>query len=307
MKSSQKVKFSKKSTEALRLYYPEVHEEVDLQDSLIRFIDFASSSGKQDQLSLRALRPAYMLHGEAHHETWVVDFNATMVFRQYLHSLLVISDNTHTAISGGPNVAPGTHDADVRTTVFDSELANYLGTLDCVEVAFQEHRRYSGSPNIHPPTSPGEDLEIDLPLNVGSVFVPIQTTTSVLDIGYEEGDHEVFLRRWRFVKDKLRDTDRKYANKLVEDPTSNEFLRSTGITHVLPIICTPFPEPVVSTRESYWLRSLPEELQNAVSGEGFRILQDQSQILPRILTPTELYEFLKTASKAELKKKAWIV
>lgn len=304
-----------KSTEALSLYYPDVHEEVSLQSSLIRFIDLASSSNKQGKFSLRAMRPAYILHGEPHHETWVVDFSATMAFRQYLHSLLVITEGTdtaYTAVTGRATAAPpSTHDADARTNIFDFELANYIDRVERVEVTFQDYRRYPDWPNIHPPVSSGEDVEIDLPLRLGSVFVPVQTKTSVIEQSYEEGEYDSFHRRWESVKKKRQDTDRNYARKLVENSISREFLLSNGITHVLPIVCTPFPEPVVSDRESYWLRWPSEEtlsesiqLPEATVNEA---MENQSWAVPRVLTPTELYEFLETTVESELKEKAWRV
>jgi hypothetical protein len=63
-----------------------------------------------------------------------------------------------------------------------------------------------------------------------------------------------------------------------------------GIRYVLPVFCSPFAEPLISTNHKYWLRHIskipPTSLPLA---------------LPRIVTPPELGRFLNQATEDELK------
>jgi hypothetical protein len=76
---------------------------------------------------------------------------------------------------------------------------------------------------------------------------------------------------------------------------SRTFLRSQGVTHVVPVVCGPYADPVVAMRETYWLRP--------PSGRTFdEVLRSAPHAVPRVLTPDELARFLETADERELKE-----
>ena len=101
-----------------------------LDESIERFVgiftskkipegEIGAARPTEDVLSLRALWPPYMFHGEEDHQTWVVDFASTMPVLQRIADLMGVSDKGHTTGSAD-------HDADVRTSAFDRRLAEYL-------------------------------------------------------------------------------------------------------------------------------------------------------------------------------------
>jgi len=161
-------------------------------------------------------------------------------------------------------------------------------------LAFEDHRISPDLPNVRPPMSAGEDLEIDVPLRIGSAFIPVQTRTAVVEKALDEGDYGAFRRRWRSMKNKRQRTDRMYATKLLNDPVARKFLRREGITHVLPVVCGPYPDPVVAPRRGYWLRSPADE-------DPQEVFRGRPRATPRILTPEELGEFLGDTDEDELR------
>jgi hypothetical protein len=288
------------ASRSLAEYYPDVRETVTLEQSLARFVSVASSSGKQDLMNLRTIHPSFIIHGEPHQSTWALDFNATMLFIQHVYDLLALTEVSRSATSAEDAGTLGSHDADVRTSLFDVEVADYLRQAEGVELAFQEHRKSQdvlvGLPRFHPPVSGrGDDIEIDVPLRVGSVFIPVQTRTSVVRLSYMEGNLDIWHRRWESIKKKRRDTDKQYATKLATDAASREFLLSNGIKYILPILCIPYPEPVCTTRRAYWLRSPADEHRHAV-------FQGRTRAVQRILAPDELHSFLNGTDETELRR-----
>ncbi len=166
--------------------------------------------------------------------------------------------------------------------------------MDGVELAFPELRPKHGLPNIKFRLAGSREQEVDVPLRVGDLFVPVQTWTSVVEAGVDEGEYEPLHSRWKAVKDKLHKTDKYYADKLRDDPEVRAYLRSQNICYILPIFCTPHPEPIATDRPKYWLRPM--------TGETARNIQrGRYRAVPRILTGIQLAEFLKTASQDELK------
>jgi hypothetical protein len=230
------------ATTALPLYYPESRSPQELAASLERFVSFASSSGNRDAVSLRRLRPTYLLHGEPHHEDWLVDYAASWQFVREVVRALEISHTTRGAAD------PKRHDADVRTSAFDRELAQYLADVEGVDLAFPDLRPDRDLPNVVFELPAGESQEVDVPLRVGAVLIAVQTMASPSDGDVDEGHADALERRWEAMRRKLKKTDGAYVRKLIGNPEGRRLLTERGFRHVLPVLCTPHPEPVVSSK-----------------------------------------------------------
>jgi hypothetical protein len=271
---------------ALAEYYPAYAGDADLGRSLDRFVALAAGGGGSAAPSLRSLRPAQLFLGEPHHDLWVVDYCASAAFIQEIMDRFQVTGDTATA-------APPRNDAEVRTSGFDLQLAGYLEQLDGVELAFPELREKAYLPNVTVKLSSGGNQEIDVPLLVGDVFVAVQTWASPVPAAIDEGEYDALERRWEVVRRKLKRTDQLYGLKLMADPQARDYLRSRGVCHILPVFCTPHPEPALSGKDEYWL--------SPISGETLDTLQTGSHsAVPRILTPVELADFLEAADEAEL-------
>lgn len=95
--------------------------------------------------------------------------------------------------------------------------------------------------------------------------------------------------RWNSARDKLRDTDRKYTDYLLRNEEGRKHMRDEGLRYVLPILCGPYAEPLVSLNKDFWLRYPRFGVEGGLEG-----------VTPRVLTPTELVAFLEDAAEQEL-------
>ena len=240
----------------------------------------------EEVLSLRTLWPPYLFHGEEAHQTWVVDFASTMPVLQRVADLMEVSDK-------GQTTGSADHDADVRTSSFDRRLAEYLRESRGVKGAsFPDRLAKKGPPNILFRFENGSDeQEIDVPLRKGSVLVAVQTWASEADKRIEAGDYEALRERWRKIRRKLKRTDERYADEVIADPATRRYLVRKGIRYVLPVLCSPFAEPVVSAGDKYWLRPI-----SGVPAEAVPLA------LPRIATPPELGPYLDQVTESELRR-----
>lgn len=268
--------------------------------SIERFVELAASrqipsdalnsdEGPTEELmSLRALWPPSLIHGERRHDVWIVDFASTWGFLQRLADLVEVTERTRTTGSSD-------HDADVRTSTFDLQLAGHLGQGRGVKAAsFPDRLKQAGLPNIVfrvGGNSGREVAEIDVPVRVGSVLVAVQTWARDVDKRIEAGDYEALKERWRSVRRKLKKTDDHYARDLIADPEARRYLKRKGIRFVLPVFCSPFSEPVISTDPKYWIRHPSEVPPNALPAS-----------LPRVVTPPELGPFLDQTTEEELRR-----
>jgi len=268
--------------------------------SIERFVELAASheippdaltcgaEPGEELMSLRALWPPSLIHGEEHHEVWIVDFASSDAFLQRLADLVEVTERTRTTDSSD-------HDADVRTSSFDLQLATHLSRARGIKPAsFPDKLKQTGLPNIVFRASDGsgrEVAEIDVPLRLGSVLVAIQTWARDVDKRIEGGDHDALKERWRSVRRKLKKTDEHYARDLVDDQEARRYLKRKGIRYVLPVFCSPFAEPVISTAPKYWLRHPSEVPPTALP-----------LALPRVITPPELGPFLDQVTEDELER-----
>lgn len=283
--------------------YPDLEFSQDLRESVIRFVELASSSApgrrlkrtpaeakagggqEQDTASVRSLAYPYMIHGESYHDLWIVDYFMTPVFFHGLLNELEFSKSKST--TGLPD-----SDAFTRTSIFDAHLADVLGDLPWVEEVFPENKVQPDLPNVKFYFNRGaEHREIDVPLRLGEVLVAVQTWAPEVDLRIDTGDEKVMKRRWQKAKDKLRQTDCLYTDYLLRHPEGRQHMEKEGLRYVLPVVCGPNTEPAVSFKSKYWLRCPSVESPEMVT-----------KAIPRILTPPELQAFLATTTEQELRE-----
>lgn len=282
--------------------YPERSAD-DLSQSVSRFVALASASGdlgariapvshpkrERDAAADRTLGYPYMIHGSKEQELWIVDFVNTPAFYQSLAGQLRFDPSKKTTGSGRSE----SYD---RTSVFDVRVAEMMTTIVGIEPAFEEVEQKDNIekedpelPNITFRLPGGDSREIDMPLRLGSVLIAVQTWAREVDLRIDEGAYRQLQRRWDKAKEKLEDTDTYYTDYLLCNPAGREHMESEGLRYILPILCGPFTEPVVSIEGKFWLR-YPD----------MNSFDSPQEAIPRILTPSELEHFLSTTSQDEL-------
>ncbi len=227
----------------------------------------------------------YIIHGTDDQEYWIVDYLMTVPFIRGMVNEIEFSPSASTTSSGN-------HDASVRTSVFDAHLAAALVEIPGYREAFAAHRPDPNLPNVVFFFNEGaESREIDVPVRVGEVLVAVQTWTPAVNRRTMAGERRAMEKRWNSARDKLRDTDKKYTDYLLGDDEGRGHMRSEGLTCILPVVCSPYAEPLVSLMGEFWLRPLPlGSPETQVEGS-----------VPRILTPSELIGFLGDVTEQDLK------
>jgi hypothetical protein len=263
----------------------------DISGSVARFVGLArppldGSYGGEAGLwhPERALWLPYLLLGGNEDEVWLADLAAAIPFVQALANRLEVTQTARTA--GG-----GIHDAYERTSLFDLAVWRGVEGIRGVKAALPKLRPDPDLPNVEVPLSGGNLQEIDVPLRIGDVLVAVQTWARDVDKRIEEGDHAALEARWNSVRKKRAATDRSYVERLIGDPEARRVLLGKGLRHVLPVLCSPFAEPVASSEARYWLRP------PSAFPPGQKPLA-----LPRVLTLPELEGFLKTTDEKELRE-----
>ena len=239
--------------------------------------DAAPARGRErDAASARTIGYPYMIHGGPEHDLWVVDYVNTLPFFQSLAGEMRFSRAKH---------------AFARTSVFDVLLAEAMERVPGIEPAFVSDREDRDLPNAKFYfDGGGENREIDVLLRRGRVLIAVQTWARNLDPRLSEGEYRAMRNRWRDAKRKLRETDDKYTDYLLQHPEGKRRMREEGLRYVLPVLCGPFTDPVASLEPEFWLRPLS----TGSYGEAL-------ESLPRILSPAELETFLSSATEGELR------
>ncbi|CAN5908590.1 hypothetical protein BH23ACT11_BH23ACT11_27040 [soil metagenome] len=292
--------------EAAQAELAEVHPERsadDLSQSVRRFVALASSSGhlgaglapvshpkrERDAAADRTLGYPYMVHGSKEQELWIVDFANTPAFYQSLAGQLRFSPSKKTTGSGRSE----SYD---RTSVFDARIAEMMTSIPGIEPAFEGFEQEDNIekedpelPNITFRLPGGDSREIDVPLRHGGVLVAVQTWAREVDLRIDEGAYRQLQRRWDKAKEKLENTDTYYTDYLLCNPAGREHMEHEGLSYILPVLCGPFTEPLVSIEDKFWLR-YPD----------MNSFDSPQESIPRILTPSELEHFLSTTSEEEL-------
>ena len=249
----------------------------------------AHAKRERDANSARTVGYPYMIHGSTKNKLLLVDLVNTIPFYQSLAGQMEFSETKKTTGSGQ-------HDAYERTSVFDERVAKILTALPEIELAFQREdpasgieKEDSGLPPVTFRLPGGDSREIDVPLRYGSVLIAVQTWAREVDLRIDEGDHKKLQKRWDDAEKKLKRTDKYYKDYLLSDPAGNNLMEREGLKYILPVLCGPFPEPVVSIKDKFWLR-YPDINSSDAPEES----------VPRILTPSELEQFLSTTTEDEL-------
>lgn len=127
--------------------------------------------------------------------------------------------------------------------------------------------------------------ELDVSFKVGTVLVAIDAKSIPISPGYRAYDYGALKTRWeKFAGDAkhkgyVKAADEQ-ADKISRHPSGTNYdLPAQGCTHVLTILCSPFPEYIDTEDPNYYLRD----------------------DLPRIATPPELAAFLSDTNEAQLK------
>jgi len=128
----------------------------------------------------------------------------------------------------------------------------------------------------------------------------VQTWTPAVNQKTRAGDRSGMERRWNNARDKMRGTDEKYTDYLLHKEEGRKHMRDEGLRYVLPVLCGPYAEPLVSLDERFWLRYPQFGVEGGLEGAT-----------PRVLTPTELLTFLENATEPELQaiceREGWIL
>lgn len=278
--------------------FPELHSNASLNESVEKFVRLASYSQAEPAdpdatwrerawVAESARVPAYpyIIYGEDSHELWIVDYFRTIPFIQGVMSKLRFSPSSNTTGSQQS-------DAYERTSIFDHRVAEMLDKVPRVATAFAEYRETASLPNAKFCFDSGaQEREIDVPVRVGKVLIAVQTWAREVDLRIFEGDYKALKRRWKLVKGKLKATDELYTDYLLGHPEGRRNMEKEGLRYVLPVLCGPYEEPAVSFKPEDWLH-LPVTLSPDKVGKA----------VPRVLTPTELEDFLRDTTEKELVK-----
>lgn len=282
--------------------------ERDLERSVTRYVGLASSSdgtpalgaarmqdgGDFDADALRNPFYPYMIHGTDQHDYWIVDYLATIPFIRGVVNEIEFSDSTTVSAQ---------EDAYVRTSVFDAHLAKELTSVPGYVAAFIAHREEPDLPNAKfyfNVSGKSTDREIDVPLRRGEVLIAVQTWTPTVNEKTRAGEKRALEQRWNNARDKLGDTDQKYTDYLLHHDEGRRLMAEEGLRCVLPVLCGPYAEPLVSLKEKFWLRYPRFGFEGGLEGA-----------MPRVLTPTELLTFIENVTEPELRsiceREGWVL
>ncbi len=226
----------------------------------------------------------YIIHGTEEHEYWLVDYLMTVPFIRGVVNEIAFSESKKTTSSGND-------DAFVRTSVFDAHLAKELTSIPGYEETFTAHRTDPELPNVTFFFDGGaSSREIDVTVQLGEVLIAVQTWTPTVNEKVMAGERRAMERRWNKARNKLKDTDQKYTDYLIGTDKGREHMASNGLRYILPVVCGPYAEPQVSLDREFWLR-YPQ----------FDTSETAQRAVPRILTPSELKDFLGDATEQELR------
>ncbi len=278
----------------------------ELEQSIARYVGLASSSegspalraarmqedSNSDPDALRNPFYPYMIHGTDQHDYWIVDYLATIPFIRGVVNEIEFSDSTTSSRQ---------QDAYLRTSVFDAHLAKELTSVPGYVAALTAHRDDPDLPNV--PFSfnaDAEHREIDIPVRLGEVLIAVQTWTPTVNEKTRAGERRALESRWNNARNKLKDTDKKYTDYLLHHDEGRRLMVEEGLRYVLPVLCGPYAELLVSIKEKFWLRYPRFGVEGGLEGA-----------MPRVLTPVELLNFLESATEPELRsiceQEGWIL
>lgn len=121
-------------------------------------------------------------------------------------------------------------------------------------------------------------VEADVSFRIGPVYIPVDVKSYTVSNELQRGDYGAFSTRQQKIQDWIRWMN-SAGTELSNHPVGDNYdLLSAGITHVLPVVVSTFPESI-HRLERRWF------------------LEDD---IPRIALPQELAYFLKKATSQQL-------
>lgn len=248
-----------------RGFDPSIEELRRVRD---RFLYLATSNGKDHakelplKMSIGDTRYSYLLHRFG--DVYLVDFFHA---DHWLHRPLDLLSNR---MGGGSQ-------GDAKGTRVEEAIWDYVGDSDAIQ-PLEELK------NLKIRVKGRDFNDLDCPLRVGDTLVLVEAKGKLLRYFAETVNRESVRKRWeenRQYLEKIDETARLVAQRKNE---SNYRKGLKGIIRVLPVVCRPYPEWIPQTEQRYWLR------QPSQNDPG----------VPRVLTPTELKEFLEDTDSASL-------
>jgi len=126
--------------------------------------------------------------------------------------------------------------------------------------------------------------EIDASFSKGSVAYMIDCKCYTITDDYLRGDERPVSNRWSYVQEWIHQSDRR-ANLVSVAPIGSNYALPSHITHIVPIVCSTWPEFIFSLEDRYYLT--PQ--------------------IPRVCTPDELIEFLTEVDEPSILRKPYAV
>lgn len=126
--------------------------------------------------------------------------------------------------------------------------------------------------------------EIDASFSKGSVAYVIDCKCYTITDDYLRGDERPVLNRWSYVQEWIYQSDRR-ANLVSVAPVGSNYALPSYITHIVPIVCSTWPEFIFSLDNKYYLT--PQ--------------------IPRVCTSDELVEFLTSVDEESLFRKSYVM
>jgi hypothetical protein len=238
-----------------------------------RFLDLTTSTGKQEVeddsgdplgISLGDGRYSWLMHKFG--RTYIVDFFHA---DHWLNRPLDI-------LSGHVRG----DDARLKGLRVEDKVWEYMERSDTVEAANQlrgaEVRRIGRSEQLN---------DLDCPLRFGDTLILAEVKGKYIGRAPESfARPEIVRRRWEENRRFLAKVDETAVTLAArrKDATFREAM--TGVRHILPVVLRPYPEWVPDLDDEHWLRK-PTRTDVGV---------------PRVLTPQELVEFLRSTTEEEI-------
>lgn len=162
---------------------------------------------------------------------------------------------------------------EIKAEMFESKLENYLS--ECGSPMFTDESGRTAKMF----KAEGAVLgQADCCRQCGSVLVLIDAKAYRIPESFHRGDYSAVQTRVGYLRGWLEQADR-LADRLCSTPVgSNYNLQDSRITHILSVVCTPYPEYIPEQHSSFFL----------------------DKVTPRVATPAELRKYLLQCTPEEL-------
>ena len=170
---------------------------------------------------------------------------------------------------------------------FEDRLWKYVASLGVLR-PIPELRRQKIYRTGRDAGDPQDDLDFTFAL--GNVLVLADAKAELLRYPTETMYRNAVQTRWKDTREYLEKIKETAQLLAVQRNRSNFSKGMAGIEYILPLVCRPYPEWVLSLDDTYWLRKPHQEAEDPG--------------VPRVLTPGELRVFFEGMTESELIKVA---